>query len=170
MTSLPLAELWSAPDDLLPPNIAAWFVHRGWSPHAHQMAMMKAAADNRNVLLVAPTGAGKTLSGFLPTLADLAERPRPGLHALYISPLKALAVDIQRNLETPIAELRLAVRAETRTGDTPQAKRERQRKSPPHILMTTPESLALMLSYPEAEEIFGGLKTIVIDELHAVAG
>jgi ATP-dependent Lhr-like helicase len=173
--SLPLAELWSAPkhpttDDLLPPNIAAWFAHRGWTPHAHQLAMMKAAADGRNVLLVAPTGAGKTLSGFLPTLADLAERPRPGLHTLYISPLKALAVDIQRNLEIPIAELRLPIRAETRTGDTPQAKRERQRKHPPQILMTTPESLALMLSYPEAEEIFGGLKTIVIDELHAVAG
>jgi ATP-dependent Lhr-like helicase len=170
MTSLPLAELWSAPDDLLPPNIAAWFAHRGWTPHAHQMAMMRAAADNRNVLLVAPTGAGKTLSGFLPSLADLAERPRPGLHTLYISPLKALAVDIQRNLETPIAELRLPIRAETRTGDTPQPKRERQRKSPPNILMTTPESLALMLSYPDAADIFGGLKTIVIDELHAVAG
>jgi ATP-dependent Lhr-like helicase len=170
MTSLPLADLWSTTDDLLPPNIAAWFAHRGWTPHAHQMAMMRAAADNRNVLLVAPTGAGKTLSGFLPSLADLSERPRPGLHTLYISPLKALAVDIQRNLETPIAELRLPIRAETRTGDTPQAKRERQRKNPPNILMTTPESLALMLSYPEAEEIFGSLKTIVIDELHAVVG
>jgi ATP-dependent Lhr-like helicase len=170
MTSLPLAELWSAPDDLLPPNIAAWFAHRGWTPHAHQLGMMRAAADNRNVLLVAPTGAGKTLSGFLPSLADLAERPRPGLHTLYISPLKALAVDIQRNLETPIAELRLPIRAETRTGDTPQPKRERQRKNPPNILMTTPESLALMLSYPDAADIFGGLKTIVVDELHAVAG
>ncbi len=176
MKSLPLADLWSAPQpeppaaDLLPPNIAAWFVHRGWAPHAHQLAMLEAATRSENALLVAPTGGGKTLAGFLPTLVDLAERPRPGLHTLYISPLKALAVDIHRNLETPIAELRLPIRAETRTGDTPQAKRERQRKSPPHILMTTPESLALMLSYTDAADIFAGCKTIIIDELHAIVG
>jgi ATP-dependent Lhr-like helicase len=156
--------------ELLPPNIAAWFAHRGWAPHAHQLAMLDAAGRGENALLVAPTGGGKTLGGFLPTLIDLAERPRPGLHTLYISPLKALAVDINRNLETPLAELRLAIRAETRTGDTPQARRERQRKHPPHILMTTPESLALMLSYPDAGGIFAGLKTIIIDELHAIAG
>jgi ATP-dependent Lhr-like helicase len=156
--------------ELLPPNIAAWFAHRGWAPHAHQLAMLAAAQRGENALLVAPTGGGKTLAGFLPTLVDLAERPRPGLHTLYISPLKALAVDINRNLETPLAELRLAIRAETRTGDTPQAKRERQRKHPPHILMTTPESLALMLSYTDAGGIFAGLKTIIIDELHAIAG
>jgi len=171
MTSLPLAELWDAPPpDLLPPNIAAWFAHRGWAPHAHQLAMLEAANRGENALLVAPTGGGKTLAGFLPTLVDLAERPRLGLHTLYISPLKALAVDIHRNLETPIAELRLPIRAETRTGDTPPAKRERQRKSPPQILMTTPESLALMLSYTDAGDIFGSLKTIVIDELHAIVG
>ena len=172
MSSLPLAALWDAPDPaaLLPPNIAAWFTHRGWAPHDHQLAMLEAAARGENALLVAPTGGGKTLAGFLPTLADLAERPRPGLHTLYISPLKALAVDIQRNLETPIAELRLPIRAETRTGDTPPAKRERQRKHPPHILMTTPESLALMLSYPDADAIFAGCATIIIDELHAIAG
>jgi ATP-dependent Lhr-like helicase len=172
MTSLPLAALWDAPPpaELLPPNIAAWFAHRGWAPHAHQLAMVEAAAKGENALLVAPTGGGKTLAGFLPSLVDLAERPRPGLHTLYISPLKALAVDIQRNLETPIAELRLPIRAETRTGDTPQAKRARQRKSPPHILMTTPESLALMLSYTDAADIFAGLRTIILDELHAIAG
>jgi ATP-dependent Lhr-like helicase len=169
--SLPLADLWSQPPaELLPPNIAAWFGHRGWAPHAHQLAMLAAAARGENALLVAPTGGGKTLAGFLPTLVDLAERPRLGLHTLYISPLKALAVDIQRNLETPIAELRLAIRAETRTGDTPQARRERQRKSPPQILMTTPESLALMLSYTDAGDIFAGLKTIIVDELHAIVG
>jgi ATP-dependent Lhr-like helicase len=171
MSNLPLADLWSPPQpDLIPPNIAAWFVHRGWTPHTHQMTMLEAAVRGENALLVAPTGGGKTLAGFLPSLVDLAERPRLGLHTLYISPLKALAVDIQRNLETPIAELRLPIRAETRTGDTPQAKRERQRKSPPHILMTTPESLALMLSYPDAANIFAGCKTIIIDELHAIVG
>ncbi|MDB5393633.1 MAG: lhr [Rhodospirillales bacterium] len=175
MSSLPLADFWTPPEpskqtELLPPNIAAWFTHRGWTPHAHQLAMLEAAARGQNALLVAPTGGGKTLAGFLPSLVDLAERPRPGLHTLYISPLKALAVDIQRNLETPIAELRLPIRAETRTGDTPQAKRERQRKTPPHILMTTPESLALMLSNTDAGDIFAGCKTIIIDELHAIAG
>lgn len=157
-------------DNLIPPAIAGWFRSQGWAPRDHQVAMVRAAADGQHALLIAPTGAGKTLAGFLPTLIDLSERPREGLHTLYISPLKALAVDIQRNLETPIASLRLPIRAETRTGDTPEAKRARQRSKPPHILMTTVESLALMLSYPEAADIFRPLRRIVIDELHALAG
>src|SRR5271155_5440676 len=131
MKSLPLADLWSQPPaELLTPNIAAWFAHRGWAPHAHQLAMLEAAARGENALLVAPTGGGKTLAGFLPTLVDLAERPRLGLHTLYISPLKALAGEIPRNWEPPIADLPPATRPEPRPGDTPQAKRERQRKSP----------------------------------------
>ena len=109
----------------LPPAIADWFAAQGWAPHPHQLELMAAGDDT---LLIAPTGGGKTLAGFLPTLIELAERPREGLHTLYISPLKALAVDIQRNLERPIAEMRLPVRAETRTGDTPLIKRERQRQ------------------------------------------
>ncbi|WP_207478308.1 ligase-associated DNA damage response DEXH box helicase [Arenibaculum pallidiluteum] len=156
--------------DLLPPLFHGWFKSRGWRPHEHQLRMLEAAASGASALLIAPTGGGKTLAGFLPSLVELSERPRDGLHTLYISPLKALAVDIQRNLETPIAELRLPIRAESRTGDTPQAKRGRQRSRPPQILMTTPESLALMISYPEAAEIFGGLRRVVIDELHALAG
>ncbi|WP_114394255.1 ligase-associated DNA damage response DEXH box helicase [Oleisolibacter albus] len=156
--------------DLIPPSIAGWFRSRGWAPHAHQLAMVDAAQDGVNALLIAPTGGGKTLAGFLPSLIELSERPRDGLHTLYISPLKALAVDIQRNLEQPIAELRLPIRAETRTGDTPGAKRARQRSKPPHILMTTPESLALLLSYPDAGDIFRGLRCVIIDELHALAG
>ena len=158
------------PEKLLPPNILGWFRSRGWTPHAHQLAMLEAARDGVSALLIAPTGGGKTLSGFLPSLTDLSERPREGLHTLYISPLKALAVDIQRNLESPVAELRLPIRTETRTGDTPAAKRQRQRTKPPHILMTTPESLALMLSYRDAGSIFRGLRCVVIDELHALAG
>jgi len=158
------------PAPLIPPNVAAWFASKGWAPHAHQLAMIEAAADGGAALLIAPTGGGKTLAGFLPSLIELAERPREGLHTLYISPLKALAVDIQRNLETPIAEMRLPLRTETRTGDTPEAKRRRQRAHPPQILMTTPESLALLLSYPDAADIFGTLRCVVIDELHALAG
>ena len=160
----------SAPHLPLPPLFAAWFAARGWSAHAHQVAMLEAASAGADALLVAPTGGGKTLAGFLPTLVELAERPRPGLHTLYVSPLKALAVDIHRNLETPLAEMRLPIRAETRTGDTPQPKRERQRRRPPHLLMTTPESLALLLSYPDAPTIFAGLRCVIVDELHALAG
>jgi ATP-dependent Lhr-like helicase len=155
---------------LLPPAFLGWFRDRGWTPRDHQLAMVDAANRRQHALLIAPTGGGKTLAGFLPSLIELAERPREGLHTLYISPLKALAVDIQRNLERPVAELRLPIRTETRTGDTPQAKRERQRRRPPHILMTTVESLALMLSYGDAPDIFRGLRRIVVDELHALAG
>jgi ATP-dependent Lhr-like helicase len=158
------------PQSLLPPNFLGWFSSRGWAPHAHQIEMLEAARDGADALLIAPTGGGKTLSGFLPSLIDLSERPRDGLHTLYISPLKALAVDIQRNLESPVAELRLPIRTETRTGDTSAAKRQRQRNKPPQILMTTPESLALMLSYTDADKIFRPLRCVVIDELHALAG
>jgi len=132
--------------------------------------MLEAARAGAHALLIAPTGGGKTLSGFLPSLVELSERPREGLHTLYISPLKALAVDIHRNLERPLAQMRLPIRHETRTGDTPAAKRERQRRHPPQILMTTPESLALMLSYSEASRVFSGLRAVVVDELHALAG
>jgi ATP-dependent Lhr-like helicase len=132
--------------------------------------MVAAAQAGESALLIAPTGGGKTLAGFLPSLIELSERPRPGLHTLYISPLKALAVDIHRNLDAPIAEMRLPIRHETRTGDTPAARRERQRRHPPNLLMTTPESLALLLSYPDAPAIFGSLRCVVIDELHALAG
>jgi len=138
----------------LPAPLADWFTARGWAPRRHQRDMLAAARAGRHALLVAPTGAGKTLSGFLPTLADLIEAPAEGLHTLYISPLKALATDIRRNLEMPIAEMQLPVRAESRTGDTPQSRRLRQRERPPDLLMTTPESLALLLSYPDAEKFF----------------
>ncbi|MBL8706791.1 MAG: DEAD/DEAH box helicase, partial [Rhodospirillales bacterium] len=156
----------------LPGPFAAWFAGRGWTPHPHQLALLDAARAGRSTLLIAPTGGGKTLAGFLPSLVALATAPdrQPGLDTLYISPLKALAVDIHRNLEQPIAEMGLPVTAETRTGDTPQAKRVRQRKNPPHLLLTTPESLALMLSYADAPEMFARLRTVVVDEVHAIAG
>ncbi len=153
----------------LPVAFAAWFEQRGWQPHAHQLALLEAARAGRSALLVAPTGGGKTLAGFLPSLVALAERPRQSLHTLYISPLKALAVDIQRNLMRPIEEMGLPIRAETRSGDTPYDRRQRQRARPPQLLMTTPESLALLLSYPDAAEFFAGLEAVVIDELHALA-
>ncbi len=131
--------------------------------------MLQAAAEEESVLLIAPTGGGKTLAGFLPSLVELERSAGRGLHTLYVSPLKALTTDIARNLRTPIEEMGLAVRCETRTGDTPQNRRVRQRQDPPDILLTTPESLALLLSYPEAPRMFAGLRCIVVDELHALA-
>lgn len=131
--------------------------------------MLEAAREGANALLVAATGAGKTLAGFLPTIADLIETPAEGLHTLYVSPLKALAVDVQRNLLTPIEEMGLDIRVETRTGDTPSDRKARQRVRPPQILLTTPESLSLLLSYPDSNLMFENLRTVVIDEIHAFA-
>ncbi len=131
--------------------------------------MLERARAGRSALLVAATGAGKTLAGFLPTICDLAEAPADGLHTLYVSPLKALAVDVQRNLLTPINEMGLQIRIETRTGDTPSDRKARQRVRPPQILLTTPESLNLLLSYPESDSLFAGLKKVIVDEIHAFA-
>ena len=154
----------------LPKQFLDWFKARGWTAHPHQHQIVEKTADGHPVLLVAPTGAGKTLSGFLPSLIDLAQTPFEGLHTLYLSPLKALAVDIARNLESPIEEMGLDITIETRTGDTPQSKRNRQRTAPPNILLTTPESLELMLSWPEAAKLFGQLRYIIIDEIHSLVG
>ena len=154
---------------MLPSLFQDWFAAKGWTVRPHQLAL---AQTHGSVLLVAPTGGGKTLAGFLPSLIDLAQRPKRArasrLHTLYISPLKALAVDVARNLETPIAEMGLPVTVETRTGDTPMARRQRQRHTPPDILLTTPEQLALLLAHPQSQKLFAGLKSVVLDELHAL--
>ncbi|MDR6304428.1 ATP-dependent Lhr-like helicase [Nitrobacter vulgaris] len=158
---------------LLPDGFLRWFAARGWSPRAHQLALLRKARAGRSALLIAPTGAGKTLAGFLPTLVDISSpSPLAGegrhLHTLYISPLKALAVDIARNLETPITEMSLPIRVETRTGDTPVSRRQRQRRYPPDILLTTPEQIALLLASDDAPFLFSSLRRVVLDELHAL--
>ena len=168
----------AADSSLLPDVFRRWFAARGWTPRAHQLDLLAKAEASRSALLIAPTGAGKTLAGFLPTLVELSGRPAarartpgphpPGLHTLYISPLKALAVDIARNLERPVAEMGLSVRIETRTGDTPASKRQRQRRDPPDILLTTPEQLALLIGSADAPFLFGTLRRVVLDELHAL--
>ncbi|MDA0219189.1 MAG: ligase-associated DNA damage response DEXH box helicase [Proteobacteria bacterium] len=166
-----LAARNEAPPVLLPTVFTDWFAARGWQPRSHQLAVLEATRSGRSCLVIAPTGGGKTLAGFLPTLVDLATHGGGrGLHTLYVSPLKALTVDIKRNLEVPVAEMALKLRLETRTGDTPAHRRQRQRRDPPDILLTTPESLALLLSYPDAATIFGNLRFVVADELHAMAG
>ena len=165
----------SLPRTALPPEIAEWFDGRGWRVRRHQAAMLAASDAGRHALLVADTGAGKTLAGFLPTLADFtASRlagaaPPEGLHTLYVSPLKALAYDVQRNLVTPVEDMGLPIRIETRSGDTPSDRKKRQRARPPHVLLTTPESLSLLLSYADSFELFRWLKRVVIDEVHAFA-
>jgi ATP-dependent Lhr-like helicase len=160
----------SRPKDL-PPVLARWFAARGWSLRAYQQEILTLAARGGSALVVAPTGAGKTLAGFLPALCDIArgEAPVDALFCLYISPLKALAVDVRRNLETPLAEMGLDASVETRTGDTPASRRARQRRHPPHILLTTPEQLALMLSHPDSVKTFASLKYLILDEIHALA-
>ncbi|MDE2602511.1 MAG: ligase-associated DNA damage response DEXH box helicase [Bradyrhizobium sp.] len=174
-------------DALLPDRFLRWFAARGWAPREHQLALLAKALEDRSALLIAPTGAGKTLAGFLPTLVELSAasgagskhraevistgrgvQHSRGLHTLYISPLKALAVDIARNLETPIAQMSLPIKVETRTGDTPVSRRQRQRRYPPDVLLTTPEQLALLLSSDDAPFLFSSLKRIVLDELHAL--
>jgi ATP-dependent Lhr-like helicase len=175
-------------NSLLPDIFTEWFASRGWMPRAHQMALLEKARAGKSSLLIAPTGGGKTLAGFLPTLVELHEqsiRPKAatdkklistgrgirregGLHTLYISPLKALAVDIARNLEAPVSEMNLSIRLETRTGDTPTSKRQRQRRDPPDILLTTPEQLALLLASADAPFLFGSLKRVILDELHSL--
>jgi len=158
--------------DLLPSRFRAWFERRGWALRAHQLDMIEKARLGRDALLIAPTGGGKTLAGFLPSLIELAERPaansRPGLHTLYISPLKALAVDVERNLMAPILEMGLPVTAESRTGDTGVSRRQRQRAKPPDILLTTPEQLALLCAWEGARLFFEDLRCVILDEIHTL--
>ena len=148
--------------------LTGWLLERGWHWFDHQVEAAEHALARRDVVVFAPTGAGKTLAGFLPSFLDIAEHGSTGqLHTLYISPLKALAVDVHRNITAPVEALDLPVSFETRTGDTPQSRRQRQKKKPPDFLMTTPESLALLLSYEDAGAYFSGLRFVIIDELHA---
>lgn len=152
----------------LPKNFQTWFSQRSWHIHPHQQDMLD-RADASTLLLIAPTGGGKTLAGFLPSLVELSQAPHKGLHTLYISPLKALAADIKRNLTTPVKEMDLPIRVEDRTGDTSATTKKRQRADPPHILLTTPESLALLTSYEDAPHIFASVKRVIVDEIHALS-
>ncbi|MGF9693462.1 ligase-associated DNA damage response DEXH box helicase [Rhizobium sp. 0TCS1.26] len=160
---------------LLPRPFTKWFGEKGWQPRPHQLELLARVNAGENMLLIAPTGAGKTLAGFLPSLTSLVRRGKippgsafTGIHTLYISPLKALTVDIERNLMKPVSEMGLSVTVENRTGDTPQAKRQRQKLNPPDILLTTPEQVALLLGNKEAERFFKDLKYVVLDELHSL--
>ena len=194
----------------LPEPFAGWFAARGWQARPHQLALAEASLAGESALLIAPTGGGKTLAGFLGSLIEISEpfppppagegdaqrtegeraqlltapsapsghlprrrgrigSRRPALHTLYISPLKALAVDVQRNLMAPVSDMDLPIRIEARTGDTPAHVRQRQRRNPPDILLTTPEQLALFIASDHAREFFADLKCVIVDEVHAMA-
>jgi len=151
----------------LPKKFKNWIETKNWSLRPHQIEVLN-NSKRQSQILIAPTGSGKTLSGFLPTLIELESLEFSGLHTIYVSPLKALATDIKRNLMVPIEEIGLNIRVEDRTGDTKAATKRRQRVDPPHILLTTPESLALLVSFPESKTLFANLERIVIDEIHAL--
>jgi ATP-dependent Lhr-like helicase len=161
----------------LPEPFEAWFAARGWQARPHQLALAEQSLNGESALLIAPTGGGKTLAGFLGSLVELSGYPppqaggekRPALHTLYISPLKALAADVQRNLMGPVEEMGLNIKIESRTGDTPSHVRQRQRRTPPDILLTTPEQLALFIASDHAKEFFADLKCVIVDEIHAMA-
>ena len=166
-------EYTQGPSVRLPPAFEAWFAARCWAPRPHQLALAEASLSGESALLIAPTGGGKTLAGFLGTLIELSERSAtnsavPALHTLYVSPLKALAADVQRNVMTPVTEMGLPIRIETRTGDTATHVRQKQRKTPPDILLTTPEQLALLIASDHAAAFFADLRCVIIDEIHAL--
>jgi ATP-dependent Lhr-like helicase len=158
----------------LPEPFAGWFATRGWTLRPHQAGLLEASRRGSGGLVIAPTGGGKTLAGFLPSLVELAARPKrgagPALHTLYVSPLKALATDVARNLETPVREMGLDISIEVRTGDTPPSRRQRQRARPPDILLTTPEQLALLAASEHAGHFFADVRAVIVDEVHAIAG
>src|SRR5262245_45585785 len=156
----------------LPAPFAQWFASRGWSLRPHQAGLIDTARRGQGGLVIAPTGGGKTLAGFLPSLIELAATPPreiPALHTLYVSPLKALATDVARNLAAPVVEMELNTSLETRTGDTSASRRQRQRAKPPDILLTTPEQLALLVASEHAQRFFADLKAVIVDEVHAIA-
>jgi ATP-dependent Lhr-like helicase len=166
------------------PLVSEWFARRFAAPTEPQALGWPEIRSGRDVLICAPTGSGKTLAAFLICLDGLVRLARAGAlldrtEAVYVSPLKALSNDIQKNLEAPLAEiaelaasqgLRLPrIRAAIRTGDTPAWERQQMPKQPPHILVTTPESLFILLTAEKSRRMLGTARTVIVDEIHAVA-
>lgn len=159
----------------LPPPLAQWFRARFPAPTPAQALALPVLAERRHLLLASPTGSGKTLAAFLHVIGDLHEKAaagalEDGIHCLYVSPLKALVNDVARNLQAPLAAVPGELRVAIRTGDTPAAERERIVRNPPHILVTTPESAALVLASKRMRAHMGPLAWVVVDEVHALAG
>src|ERR671939_1866036 len=151
------------------PETRAWFERNFAAPTPAQEKGWPAIAGGSHVLIQAPTGSGKTLTAFLSAIDRLTAAPGGGLRVLYVSPLKALNYDVERNLRGPLAGLQSELRVAVRTGDTPQKERAAMLREPPDILITTPESLFLLLT-SRARENLRGVETLILDEVHAVAG
>src|SRR5580658_4710232 len=170
--------------DLFHPAVAAWFGSRFSAPTLAQAEGWPPIAARRDTLIAAPTGSGKTLAAFLAAIDSLVRQGLEGrlpdeTQVVYVSPLKALSNDIQRNLEAPLAGIRDAlaaqglpdvdIRAWVRTGDTPSAERNRMRRRPPHIVVTTPESLYILLGSESGRKMLKTTRTVIVDEIHALA-
>src|SRR6186997_1844236 len=155
--------------DVFSPQTRAWFEQAFDGPTPAQELGWPSIARCGHTLIQAPTGSGKTLAAFLYGFDRLSSTPGEGLRLLYVSPPKALNYDIERNLRGPLAGLQSELAVAVRTGDTPQKERQRMLRHPPDILITTPESLFLMLT-SQAREILRGVETLILDEVHAVAG
>lgn len=161
------APLW-APGDMRK-SIIAWMKGRRWKPLPHQLALWDAIDKGESGLLQMPTGAGKTYAAFFGFLPKLGQGEN-GLQLLYITPLRALTRDLEKSIRLPVEDMDLPLIIETRTGDTKASVRAKQRKRLPHILLTTPESLALLLSYADARTLFSTLKGVIVDEWHELMG
>src|SRR3954463_15800375 len=160
------------PLDQFSPAVRDWFAAAFAEPTPAQEQAWPAIASGEHVLISAPTGSGKTLAAFLWAIDRLAANPRSedqGIRVVYVSPLKALSYDVERNLRAPLRGVGSDVTVAVRTGDTPQKERMAIRRNPPDILITTPESLYLMLT-SQAQEILRDVETVIVDEIHAVAG
>ncbi|HEY7672530.1 MAG TPA: DEAD/DEAH box helicase, partial [Gammaproteobacteria bacterium] len=167
------------------PAVSRWFAGAFAAPTAVQRKAWDAIASRRNTLISAPTGSGKTLAAFLAAVDDLVKQAVAGTltdttQVLYVSPLKALSNDVQKNLQVPLEGIRrecgvepfqdAPIRAAVRSGDTPQSERSRMRRQPPHILVTTPESLYILLTSGSGRRMLSTVRTVIVDEIHAVAG
>ncbi|WP_141329427.1 ligase-associated DNA damage response DEXH box helicase [Myxococcus sp. AB025B] len=151
-------------------RLRAWFASKGWTPHAFQEESWAAYARGDSGLIHVPTGAGKTYAAYLGPLADVVEHGETGLQILYVTPLRAVSRDVERALLEPLSVLDTDLDVESRTGDTSSSVRQRQRERLPEVLITTPESLSVMLSNERAPELFSCLRAVIVDEWHELLG
>src|SRR5262245_50500085 len=154
----------------LPGNLARWFAQRYEMPTLAQRFAWPTIAKGENLLLCAPTGTGKSFAAFLPIVAQLLADPVRGLRCVYVAPLKALTRDVAKTLRRALRDIPCSLRVGVRTGDTSWNVRRRQIEQPPHMLLTTPESLAVMLSQPAARARLRTVRWVIVDEVHALAG